>query len=382
CYYFSRGEVQAYGNGTTGGIANTILPHTSETMFLPTINHANRYYDTFGEPHELGIKTELARHPAFHPYQEQNGLFCPPPLCMCFKGKEGWAGLGIGTTPGNYRFNSLIWSGYFFSGATLYVDYKGFTTFKDGFESPVLSIVFGYDEYAALEEHFRWCDKNGFSTAKAYRNVRWHRMPVFCGWDEQCVLQYQTGIGAGRHCTQENYEKWIEIQENRGLPFGTLVIDDKWMKNYGKLDIDTDKWPDMKGFIARQHEKGRHVLLWIPYCQTEGLDKSVCVLVDGKPVCADAGNPEYEKILRQSIAELVGNIGADGFKIDWVGGVRFDDSAREGIEFSGLYGIEFLHRFHHIVYDETHKIKPDAMIETQTPNPLFRNCSDVLRLND
>ncbi len=47
-----------------------------------------------------------------------------------------------------------------------------------------------------------------------------------------------------------------------------------------------------------------------------------------------------------------------------------------------LFGIEFVRRFQFILYDETHKWKPDGLIETQTPNPLFRESSDVLRLND
>ena len=35
-----------------------------------------------------------------------------------------------------------------------------------------------------------------------------------------------------------------------------------------------------------------------------------------------------------------------------------------------------------MLHDEAHKWKPDALVETQTPNPLFRESSDVLRLND
>jgi hypothetical protein len=34
------------------------------------------------------------------------------------------------------------------------------------------------------------------------------------------------------------------------------------------------------------------------------------------------------------------------------------------------------------LYTETHKWKPDAMVETQTTNAPFRESSDVIRLND
>ena len=47
-----------------------------------------------------------------------------------------------------------------------------------------------------------------------------------------------------------------------------------------------------------------------------------------------------------------------------------------------LHGIEWLHRFQSILYDETHRWRPDAMIEAHAALPLFRNCSDVFRLND
>ena len=39
-------------------------------------------------------------------------------------------------------------------------------------------------------------------------------------------------------------------------------------------------------------------------------------------------------------------------------------------------------KFTEIIYDTAHEIKEDALIETQIPNPIFRNCSDVIRLND
>lgn len=35
-----------------------------------------------------------------------------------------------------------------------------------------------------------------------------------------------------------------------------------------------------------------------------------------------------------------------------------------------------------MLFSAAHCVKPDALIETQTPNPLLRDCSDMLRLND
>jgi hypothetical protein len=75
---------------------------------------------------------------------------------------------------------------------------------------------------------------------------------------------------------------------------------------------------------------------------------------------------------------LVQDIGIDGFKEDWVGA-----PAVPGLPLSGTAtGIEFVRRFQWILYSEAHKAKPDAMVETQTTNALFRESSDLIRLND
>lgn len=134
----------------------------------------------------------------------------------------------------------------------------------------------------------------------------------------------------------------------------------------------------MKGFIHKQHEKGRHVLLWVPGYHKEGLPKELCLLAGDTPIAADVSNPAYEAYLREQVRYLVHEIGADGFKEDWIGGL-----CHPGItSYAPLFGIEYLRRFQWILYDEAHIWKPDALIETQTPHPLFRESSDVLRLND
>jgi hypothetical protein len=58
------------------------------------------------------------------------------------------------------------------------------------------------------------------------------------------------GIEAHDLATQAKYEEWIKVLEQRGLPIGTIVIDDKWQQHYGTFDVDEKKWPDMKGFTA------------------------------------------------------------------------------------------------------------------------------------
>lgn len=98
----------------------------------------------------------------------------------------------------------------------------------------------------------------------------------------------------------------------------------------------------------------------------------------GKCVIADVGKPEYEAWLRPRIRHLVEDVGVDGFKEDWV-----NAPASPGLPLTGpATGIEFVRRFQSILYSETHRWRPDALVETQTTNALFRDSSDVIRLND
>jgi hypothetical protein len=181
-------------------------------------------------------------------------------------------------------------------------------------------------------------------------------------------------------CTQQNYEMWVREVDGLGLPIGTIVIDDKWQKAYGTFEVDTEKWPDMPGFVRAQHEKGRRVLLWIPGYHAEGLPTEYCSLdEEGKPMYAHPGNPAYDGYLRGQIIRLVRETDADGFKEDWIGATASAPAVRN---YGATHGIELIRQFQRIVYDALHEVKPDALMETQTPNPLFRDCSDMLRLND
>jgi hypothetical protein len=254
----------------------------------------------------------------------------------------------------------------------------GYRAIDGDFASPVLSINFASDPLDALERYTAWLDKSGFSTQLTNKDALWHHLPIFCGWAEQTVESVPKGIAPNTMATQGNYEKWLAIVDGRKLPVGTVVIDDKWQQAYGTFEIDQKKWPDMKGFVAAQHAKGRHVLLWVPVGETDGLPEALCVKAQGKCVTADVGSPDYESYLRPRIRHLIEDIGIDGFKEDWVGA-----PAVPGLPLTGsATGIEFVRRFQWILYSEAHTWKPDAMVETQTTNALFRESSDLIRLND
>jgi hypothetical protein len=377
CYFFSNGISGPWTNGTSPGVGANSTIYASR-YFSPQPNHADQYYFSIAMPQSVGVLEEHAPPPGFHP-ELMTGLYAPPPLFLAFEKSGSWAGIGIGEKPGNYLFNALEYSGSKYAGASFWVNYSGYRSAADGFASPSVAIHFGSSEYDTLSQYVSWIDQQGYGTKKRFPNARWHSLPIFCGWAEQTREASTRHIEAHDLATQADYERWITVIESRELPAGTIVIDDKWQNKYGTFDVDEKTWPDMKGFIAKQHSKGRHVLLWVPAFHREGLPDELTVKLGDRPVAGDVTNPAYEEFLRGKIRHLVADLGVDGFKEDWIGGVSRSPNLKMH---TPLFGIEFVRRFQFILHDEAHKWRPDALIETQTPNPLFRESSDVLRLND
>lgn len=381
-FFFSNGLSGFFDNGTSPGIgANTIID--AQQYFAPNPSFTNELKHNIEVPQTLGVRSspgapDLGRAANSH-------LFTPTMLALAFRSGSVWSSIGIGTRPGKYQFNGLEFSGEHYAGASFWVDYQGRTN-AAAFSSPVATIQFGQSPSDVLKKYISWMHHEHFTTERAAGNAPWHRLPIFCGWAEQTA---RSAADASRragpampsrsYATQANYTEWISELEKRDLPISTIVIDDKWNKTYGGLEVDTQKWPDLAGFVSEQHRKGRHVLLWIPMAQVEGLPFSLTVTINGKAIAADVSNPEYEIYLRQRIHYLVETVGVDGFKEDWINAPR-DFSATQ--QHQDLFGMEWVHRFQWILFDEAHKWKKDALVETQTPNPLYLDSSDVLRLND
>jgi hypothetical protein len=378
CYFLANGVSNRWDNGTTRGRAWDAVIF-ADRYFAPNPNLADQLEFNIAMPQILGfsIGREESSELDFRP-ERMAGTFAPPPLFLAFHLNNTWTGVGIGTKPGDYQFPALEYSGSRYAGASFYVDYMGYRSVDDGFASPVLTINMAYGPLDALHNYTSWLSTNGFATSAVAKDAFWHHLPIFCGWAEQTVESVPQGGAPNKLSTQANYEKWLAMLDQRGLPVGTVVIDDKWQQGYGTFEVDEQKWPDLKGFISAQHAKGRHVLLWVPVAETDGLPPSLCVTYQGKCVIADVGKPEYEAWLRPRLRHLVQDLGVDGFKEDWVRA-----PAAPGLPLTGsATGIEFVRRFQSILYSETHKWKPDAMVETQTTNALFHESSDVIRLND
>lgn len=381
CCFFSNGRPGRWDKGESdGGAWNSTL--MTDRYWTPSPNLANQWEFSISEPQTLGFGSRAhGSEEDFRPAQMP--VFSPPPLMLAFHRDGKWASMGIGARPGQYRFPALEYSGSRYAGAAWWVDYLGYQTMRDTpgdeFHSPVVAVHFAYSALDTLQRYTHWLRQSGFATEASYPDAHWHHLPVFCGWAEQTVLAVPHGIAPNAESTQKNYEAWVEELERRNLPVGTIVIDDKWQKGYGSFDIDTEKWPDLKAFVAAQHTRGRHVVLWCPVASAEGVPGALCVRdPHGNYIAPDLGNPAYEAFLRTRIRHLVQTVGIDGFKEDWV----WAPNAAGLPVRPALAGIEAVRYFQQILYTETHRWKPDAMVETQTTNAAFRDSSDVLRLND
>ncbi len=331
-------------------------------------------------PQTLGFseRREEGSDEDFRP-ERMTGIFAPPPLFLAFHLNGAWTSIAIGSKA---RGLSIPCAGVFRLTLCWRIVLCGLHGLSQRRRRLCIAqflqcICLQPSRYA--EAYTAWLTTSGFCHRAAFtKTCVGITCPIFCGWAEQTVESVPLGGAPNKLATQANYEKWIAVLDERGLPFGTIVIDDKWQQGYGTFEVDQQKWPDLKGFIATQHAKGRHVLLWVPVADPDGLPESLCVKDEQRCPIADVGNPEYEAYLRPRIQHLVNDLGVDGFKEDWV-----KAPAAPGLALTGATtGIEFVRRFQSILYTETHKWKPDALVETQTPNALFRESSDVFRLND
>jgi hypothetical protein len=375
CYFFANGPAGRKGPALPGATGAVVEAHTT---YSPAANLSDEFRRTVAVPQSLGIFPETPYPAEGFIADRVAEIFAPPMLCLAFGAGDRWMGVGLGAKPGEYRFNGFE---YVPAGnkAQFFVNYMGYSEFADGFVSPTIALRFGYDPHEVLEQYAAWMDGAGFSTRFARVPAAWHRRPIFCGWGEQMLLAEQSRRPAREEATQANYERIMATIEQRGLPVGTLIVDDQWQDHYGTMRVDTGRWPDMAGFVRRMHEKGIHVLLWMPVHRPDGLPDELCVHRDGKAISADVSNPRYIEFLRERIAHLVRDVGVDGFKLDTVRGVTRDPGLKTH---APLHGIEWLYRYQKTLYEETHRWRPDALVESHSTCLSFRDCADILRNND
>jgi hypothetical protein len=187
---------------------------------------------------------------------------------------------------------------------------------------------------------------------------------------------------APRYATQASYDGFLGVLAANGVVPGTVVIDDKRHRAYGTCEPDTVKWPDLGGWIAGRHDAGQRVLLWYKAWDAEGLPAGACVTSEaGSVLGLDPSNPAGEAAIRDAVARMLSPDGldADGLKIDFTARTPSGVATRSR---GGEWGVDLLRRLLDTVANEARRIKPDALLVGQTPNPIVAPAVDMIRLND
>ncbi len=309
-------------------------------------------------------------------------FFTPPPFCFAGQIADGWLALGVEAAPGQNTFTEYHYCGSL-GAFHLALSYEGHTTVRGRLTLPAIGFDFAPDEYTALGAHVAALRAAGLvPVPRRETTPAWWQAPIFCGWGAQCSIARQEGGRAPDYARQNLYEGFLAALEAQGLQPGIVVLDDKWQATYGDNQVDCTKWPDLPGFIARQHRDGRRVLLWFKAWDPEGVPVEECIThAGGLPVAVDPTNPAYERRLRAAIRRMLSADGynADGFKIDFTARIPSGPGLRSH---QPIWGLELMRRYLEIIGDEAREVKPDALIMTHTAHPYLADVLDMIRLND
>ncbi len=338
--------------------------------------------------------------------QETAAKFSPPPYAVALEDDAGQRVLvDVVAEPGWHRWNRVVFTATA-EGLALSVEMEDPDGIEGAVEHVAVSLHPGRDDESRHELLARALASDYASDTRAERPdqmPQWWEAPIYCGWGDQVAFSlWAEGPGpecrALAYCLQGLYERWIGRLDEAGVPFGTIIIDAGWSPT-GVWVADATRWPDLKGFIARQHDRGRRVLLWVGTWLWDGLPDEHCIFADDVKLVADPTHPAYCRNLNQWVSDLLSPQGldADGFKIDQLayvpsrhrprGGPRFGwtgyhPATDRLIQHGGGAGIELLHRYQQMIYRAAKLAKPDALITSSTVHPYFAGTFDMVRLHD
>ncbi len=342
-----------------------------DTVFDPEPDGRERYFNPPGERALIdmgGVPIPGRDH----------WFFTPPPFCFVLRKGNTCVTLGVTAAPGRHTFSEYEYIGGG-TGQGLILRYDGETAVDGAYALPEVQMIFGQDEYGLLGDFSRLerLPDRGRPAPAA-----WWTRPIFCGWGAQSAMSAEYKEPAPALSRQAFYERFTASLDEKRIDPGTIVIDDKWQAAYGLNTVDTDKWPDMKGFIRRMHERGRKVLLWLKAWDPEGVDTRLCVRDwKDRPIAIDPTNPEYRRLFADACQHMLGADGldADGFKIDFTARIPACAGCRR---YGASWGLELMRDYLTMVAEPAKACKPDALIMCHCPHPYLADQFDMIRLND
>ncbi|MEW9549136.1 hypothetical protein [Nonomuraea sp. NPDC050783] len=318
-----------------------------------------------------------------------HAVFSPPPLVLAFTKEEPagptdvpegtWLAAAVRAGIAGLTFTELAYEPVD-GGALLRFDYECHTEVRGSWTSPAVVLWLAGSPWEAITQHRQDLLAHRLAPAGPARERHaWWSEPIFCGWGAQCARANgaRSPVELSR---QDLYDGWLARLEAHGVVPGTVVVDDRWQLAYGDPRPDPDKWPDLRGWIAGRHARGQRVLLWWRAWSADGLPPEECVLdAAGRPVAADPSNPAYRRRVGEIMERLLGDLAADGFKIDFT---QWFPSGTHLKAYGSTWGLALLHELLATMYGAAKRVKPDALMITHTPHPAFGDVTDMIRLND
>ena len=272
--------------------------------------------------------------------------FLPAPWCWALEPGDGepWTGLGLAPEPDALAFGAVSLRAQSRFGIDL--AYGGRVQVDGHWSSPELLFTFGArDADLAIKQQVAALASRGLVQCPTIAPHAWWPSPVFDMAGQQA---WQAGAQPPEaESTLANTLDALALLGQAGLEPGVLWLGPGWMgQAYGMPD--PLRWPDLAGFIARQHQEQRHVVL--PW-----------------PLYGD-GVPDDDAAVAELAAKAVH---PEGFDAD---GLRVSAVAPP----DGSVG-RLLARMAAVRAAIKHA-KPDALLIAPTINPYFAHLVDMVPL--
>jgi hypothetical protein len=391
-------------------------PVTFAKVFNPEPNNYTKQVFEAFEYSQISAHADLD-------YCGNNSIFNPGLLCFAVGGDDtGWVTFGLLAEPGEYHFSEYEYIGGTHFGLSL--NYWGAVRVEQFFRSPRLVLYFSGSAEAAVARYAALARSASPCPEPAHPKPDWWSEPIICGWGHQCYTGdlFRIHSSADREkdltiysmSTETNYRAFVDEIDRHDLPWRTLIIDAKWTSSAGVKQVDRCRWPRLGDFVDELHGRGKRVLLYWDIWDTTGFEARECItfdaeasrmlrragkqnrqgriaqydppLADGRKLAPDPTLVAVQERLRAALLQLLGagpgQYNLDGFKLDHVSatpglyGMRFPaGSQRHG-------GIELVHTYLGFLYRTAKAIKPECLVNGQSPHPYFADCLDMLRLGD
>ena len=148
------------------------------------------------------------------------------------------------------------------------------------------------------------------------------------------VPQFNTWMALGYNQNENDILKYAQSIIDNGFTPGIFMIDEGWSEDYGVYDFYPGRFTDPKGMIAKLHQMGFKVMLWVTpnispdsnaYRELSPLgyliknsdgEDAVRKWWNGYSCVLDLTNPDAKMWFTNKLKGCIEKYGADGFKFD------------------------------------------------------------------